>query len=184
MKDILSNYIKISDEEYELFLTKGKLAYYKKGEHLLVTGTFVKKIFFINQGFVRGYRLIDGTDVTHHFFQENWFATDYEAFITGNTSKLFLQALNDTTVYIFDKKTLSSFCNQHVKFEKIRTIIAEKAYLLMVERLKNLQTKDLKERYSNLIQNHPDLFNLVSQRYIASYLGVTPQSLSRIKNKF
>lgn len=181
MKELLSTYFKFSDDEYELFISKSRLIQYKKHEHLLHANDYVNKLFFIKNGFVRGYRILDGEDITHHFFRENWFATDYESFLKNKTGELYLQALSDTTVYSFDRDGLFSFYREYSHFEKLRYIQAEHAYLQMVERFKDLQTNDLKKRYSNLINKHPELEYLAAQRHIASYLGVTPQSLSRIK---
>lgn len=182
MKAFLSKYIKFSDNEYKLFISNANLKQYKKHEHLLLANSPVEKIFFVKSGLIRGYRLLDGADISHCFFLDNWFATDYESFLTGKTGGLYAEALVDTTVYEFKKSTLYNFFQSHSNFEKIRTIIAEDAYLQMVNRLKKFQTKNLKERYINLINQNEILFNLVPQKHIASYLGVTPQSLSRIRN--
>jgi len=182
MKSFLSTYIEFSDSEYELFISKAKLIRFKKNEFLLRANKSVEKMFFLKSGIIRGYRIIDGEDITHYFFIENWFATDFESFLTRNPGKLYLEAISDTTVYEFNRRTLFSFFEDFPKFEKIRIIQAEYAYLQMVERLREFQTENLKERYLNLISKNPKLFNLVSQKHIASYLGVAPQSLSRIKD--
>ena len=132
---------------------------------------------------MRGYRIQDGIDVTHHFYLDNWLATDYESYLTGNQGEIYIQALVDTVVYEFNKSNLHTFFKSNEKFEKIRFIQAEDAYLQMVRRLKNFQCMELKERYLELVNRNPELFNLVPQRHIASYLGVTPQSLSRLKSE-
>ncbi len=181
MKEFLSDYINISDEEYESFISVAKLKTYNKGDYLLRADRSVQKLFFIKSGFMRGYRIRNGVDITHHFYLENWFATDYESYLTGNPGELYIEAIMDTTVYEFDKKTLFAFYESHHKFEKLRFIQAEDAYLQMVKRLQNFQYMELKDRYMDLVNRNPELFNLVPQSQIASYLGVTPQSLSRIK---
>ena len=132
---------------------------------------------------MRGYRIQEGMDITHHFYLSNWLATDYESYLSGNPGELYIKALIDTSVYEFDYDSLHAFFKTNQKFEKIRTIQAEDAYLRMVKRLKNFQYMELKDRYLALVNEDPGLFNLVPQRYIASYLGVTPQSLSRIKKE-
>mgnify|MGYP005990413933 CR=1 FL=1 len=181
MKSFLSTYIEFSDSEYDVFISKAKLVEYKKKECLISPRKATEKLFFIKKGLLRGYRLIDGIEVTHHFFAEKWFATDYESYLTGKPGELHLETLTDVSVYEFNKSVLYSFFQDYPTFEKIRGIIAETAYLQMVNRIKNFQSKDLKKRYDNLIGENPKLFNLVPQKHIASYLGVAPQSLSRIK---
>ncbi|MFK7809855.1 MAG: Crp/Fnr family transcriptional regulator [Saprospiraceae bacterium] len=183
MKEFLSRYIDFSEEEYQSFISIAKIRKYTRNEYLLRADKPVQKLFFVKSGFMRGYRIRDGEDITHHFYLDNWLATDYESYLTGNIGELYIQALIDTEVYEFNKTTLYAFFKSHEKFEKIRFIQAEDAYLRMVERLKNFQYMSLKDRYLELINKDPELFNLVPQRHIASYLGVTPQSLSRIKNE-
>ncbi len=183
MKEFLSRYINFSEEEYESFISIAKSKKYSKGEYLLKADKSVQKLFFVKSGFMRGYRIQGGIDVTHHFYLNNWLATDYESYLTGNQGELYIQALVDTTVYEFDKTNLYTFFKSHEKFEKLRFVQAEDAYLQMVRRLKTFQCLELKERYLELVNKSPDIFALVPQRHIASYLGVTPQSLSRVKNE-
>lgn len=183
MRNLLSSLIDASDAEYELFISQSRLCHFKKNEHLLVAASPAREIFFIEYGLVRGYRIVDGDDVTHHFFQENWFATDYQSFLSGFPGELHLQALVDTTALVFNKGVLHSFFKKYPAFERVRSILAEHAFLQMVERIKDLQTLDLKERYNNLVSKNPTLQNQVAQKHIASYLGVAPQSLSRMKKE-
>ncbi|PHR44648.1 MAG: hypothetical protein COA32_14750 [Fluviicola sp.] len=183
MKEFLSKHIDFTNEEYESLISIAKLKEFKKDEYLLRAGSPVRKLFFVKSGFMRGYRIHEGEDITHHFYLHNWFATDYESYLTKEPGELYIKALIDTSVYEFDQTTLNKFFKTNEKFEKIRFIQAEDAYLRMVRRLKNFQYLELKDRYLALINKNPELFNLVPQRYIASYLGVTPQSISRIKKE-
>jgi len=182
MKEFLANYIDFTDAEYESFIAMAKIKEFKKNEYLLRADRPVEKLFFVQSGFMRGYRVQEGIDITHHFYLDQWFATDYESYLYGNSGELYIQAVTDTVVYEFHKTTLHDFFKTYEKFEKIRYIQAEDAYLQMVKRLRNFQTMELKERYLELINRNPELFQLVPQKHIASYLGVAPQSLSRIKN--
>lgn len=183
MRKFLSNYIGFSDKEYESFISIAITKKYSKNEHLLNADRPVQKLFFVKSGFMRGYRIQEGTDITHHFYLDNWLATDYESYLTSKQGDLHIQALVDTVVYEFSKSTLHAFFQSNEKFEKIRFIQAEDAYLRMVRRLKNFQCMELKGRYLELVNKNPELFSLVPQRHIASYLGVTPQSLSRLRSE-
>lgn len=131
---------------------------------------------------MRAFRLTGGTEYTHHFFVKNWFATDYQSYLTGQPSALYMESLTEVSYYEFDKKNVLDFFTMHPSFEKLGRIIAEQAYLMMVERLVDFQTHNLKDRYLRLINEYPQLFQQVPQKYIASYLGVAEQSLSRIKS--
>ena len=181
MKSLLAQHFEFSDADYERFLQLGKLVRYQAGEVLLQAGQSVDTLWFIHSGGMRGYRLVDGKDITHHFFIDRWFATDYESYLKGTSGGLYIEALMDTEVYAFKRETLFAFFKEYPAFERIRYIQAEDAYLRTVARLQDFQTKDLKRRYLNLINQNPVLFRMVPQKHIASYLGVAPQSLSRIK---
>lgn len=183
MKEFLSKHIDFSEKEFEAFMSIAKIQEYKKNDYLLNADRPVRKLFFVKSGLMHGYRIQDGVEITHHFYLENWFATDYESYLTGKRGELYVKALFDTTVYEFNKTTLFNFFKTNEKFEKIRFIQAEDAYLQMVKRVKNFQQMELKDRYLELVNKNPKLFNLVPQKHIASYLGVKPQSLSRIKNE-
>lgn len=183
MRDYLLKYIQLSDEEYNDFMSICRVNRYPPKSKILQAEIPSRKLLFVRNGAIHGYRIIDGNFITHYFFLENEFATDYESFLTGKPGELYLDALMDTTAYEIDKNQFWRFCDKNPKFYKIRAILAEYAYLQMVERLKEFQTKDLKARYLNLISRNPQLFNLVPQKHIASYLGVAPQSLSRVKQE-
>jgi len=131
---------------------------------------------------LRGYKNIDSKDYTHHFYFPNWFATDFESFLTEEPSQICIQTLTETVYYEFNKNDLLNLYKDHHQLEELGRIIAEKAYLTTVEKLSDMQTLDLKQRYESLIKKNPKLFQKVPQKHIASYLGVSEQSLSRIKN--
>ncbi|MCI5080053.1 MAG: hypothetical protein MRY78_00090 [Saprospiraceae bacterium] len=139
------------------------------------------RMFFLESGIFRSYRLIDGVDYTHHFFTEHWFASDYQSYLLQQPGYLFIEALSEGSYFEFEKTALEDYFDRYPAYQKLGRIIAEKAYLKMVQRMVNFQTLPLKERYDHLIEQHPKLFQLVPQKHIASYLGVTQQSLSRIK---
>lgn len=140
-----------------------------------------RKCLFIEMGILRGYKIIDGKDFTHHFFTPGWFATDFESFLTDKPSSLYIETLTEVHYLEIQKDRLYNLYATDHEFERIGRIMAENAYLLTVDKLADLQTMELKDRYQSLIQKNPKLFQDVPQKYIASYLGVSEQSLSRIK---
>jgi len=141
------------------------------------------KLFFIQHGLFRAYRIIDGKDFTFFFFTSGEFATDYESFLNESKSPLFFEALVDSDYIEFNKSTISRLYTIYPKFERVGKLMAEKAYLSATNRLKEFQTEPLEKRYLNLLTKNPKLFQQVPQYHIASYLGVNPQSLSRVRAK-
>lgn len=182
MKHIIQQQISISDKLYTIFRQTAAAKSTTRNQLIFSAGKTNKKLLFLEQGLIRAYRLINGQEYTHYFFTENWFATDFKSYLTEQPSELYLEALTDVVYYEFDKTTLMKWYEQYPVFEKLGRIIAEQAYLKMAERSVDLQTAKLKERYQRLIESSPELFQQVPQKYIASYLGVAEQSLSRIKS--
>ncbi len=178
---MLPSYIALTEVENELLLSKAKQVHYAKNELLLLAGTPVRKLFFFKKGIVRGYRIEKEIAITHYFYTENILGTDYESYLTGEPGELYLEALTPVEVYEFQQEAFQALYDQSHTFERLGRIFAEVAYLNMVKRMKAFQTQDLKARYLSLMAQHPDLLYQVPQKYIASYLGVTPQSLSRIR---
>lgn len=139
------------------------------------------KLYFVVSGIIRTYRLIDGEDYTYFFFSTNDFAVDFQSFLTDTQSSLVFETLTPTECIVFQKKDIYQLYENYPKFERLGRIMAETAYLSAADRLKQHQTDSLKTRYLNLIAKNSTLFQEVPQHYIASYLGVKPQSLSRIR---
>lgn len=182
MRKALQAYLDLSEEAYQLLLSSAKEKELAKKQLLFFPPKVMRKCLFIKKGLLRGYKLIDGKEYTHHFYSENWFATDFESFLSNQPSTVFIESLTQVSYYEFDKAHLLTLYESNHQLEKLGRIMAEQAYLFTVKKLADLQTLDLTERYQNLIQKNPHLFQQVPQKYIASYLGVSEQSLSRIKN--
>lgn len=183
MQSTIQTLLNISDELYQIFESAAVWRQCPKNTIIFNPGKAQHQMLFLDKGLLRAHRLIDGQEYTHHFFAEKWFATDYQSYLTGQKSDLYIQALTDVSFYEFNKSTLSTLFEQHHEYERLGRIIAERAYLKMVERLVDFQTNDLNTRYQRLLQSYPQLLLQVPQKMIASYLGVAEQSLSRIKSK-
>lgn len=181
MKDFLATFGQFNEEEVRAFEAIG-LARSATAK----TGIFhgdrpFRKLFFIQTGIIRAFRLIDGEDFTYFFFSTNDFAVDFQSYLTDTPSPLFFETLTATAYIEYDRKDIYELYDKYPKFLKIGKAMAEGAYLSAADRLKQHQTDDLKTRYLKLVSKNPDLFQNVPQHYIASYLGVKPQSLSRIR---
>ncbi|NVK75311.1 MAG: Crp/Fnr family transcriptional regulator [Oceanospirillaceae bacterium] len=181
MRDTILSHIDMSSEAYNALETSGKLKKLRKGDILSSPSKSADTMLFVNSGLLRGYRIVDGKEFTHHFYREKWFATDYKSFLLGESTELYIESLTDSECYIFQKKDLHALYAQYHELESLGRLIAEQAFLIIHQRIVALQVDSLKDRYKHLIQTNPILFQSVPQKYIASYLGVTEQSFSRIK---
>ena len=183
MNEIIQSYFALSEESLRLLMDIATEKTVEKDELLFHPDKPTKKIVFIKKGLLRGYKIIDGKDYTHHFYFENWFATDFLSFLNEKPSQIYIESIERTRYYEFQKNDLINLYKKSHELERMGRIIAEKAYLATVEKMADLQLLDLNERYAALIQRNPDLFQRISQKHIASYLGVSEQSLSRIKKE-
>ena len=182
MKEIILSHINLSDEIFQLFQNSSKRKVATKNQLLFSSQKANKKYLFLVKGSLRGYKIVNNKDYTHHFYFQGWFATDFQSYLTEKPSDVFIETLTDVVYYEFDKEVLLNLYSQHHQLEKLGRIIAEIAYLRTVEKFSDMQTLSLKERYNKLLKINPKLFQKVPQKHIASYFGVSEQSLSRIKN--
>ncbi|WP_088124980.1 Crp/Fnr family transcriptional regulator [Roseivirga misakiensis] len=183
MKKVIQSLLAFSDESFDLLMNIAIEKEVEKNQLIFYPDKPTNKILFLKKGLLRGYKIIDGKDCTHHFYFENWFATDFTSFLNEKPSQVYIESIEKTSYYEFKKEDLLNLYNKSHQNERLGRIIAEKAFLITVEKLAALQLLNLKEKYLTLIKRNPDLFQRVPQKYIASYLGVSEQSLSRIKQQ-
>jgi CRP-like cAMP-binding protein len=183
MKEIIQSHIEFSEESYNLLLDIATEKAVRKNHTVFQPGKSCNKILFLKKGLLRAYKLLDGIEYTHHFYFSDWFATDFNSFLKDKPCQVYIEAVEDSVYLEFQKRDLLNlYCESH-QLGALGRIIAEQAYLATVEKFANMQLHNLTEKYQLLIKTNPDLIQKVPQKYIASYLGVSEQSLSRIKKQ-
>jgi CRP-like cAMP-binding protein len=155
-----------------------------KNEYLLTEGKVCRNLYFLEQGALRGFYNIDRKEITHWFGFEKDFVTSFHSFITGEPAVENIQLLESCTLWAISKETLTDLFNRHHDIERLVRIAYEKYYIRLEERYVNAQFKSAKERYENLLQQTPHILERVSLGLIASYLGISQETLSRIRSKF
>ncbi|MBC8112678.1 MAG: Crp/Fnr family transcriptional regulator [Verrucomicrobia bacterium] len=176
-------YADFSAEELATITEKLVLKKLKRKEFLCQEGQVCHSVAFINQGCLRYFYLTDGEEKIGQFFFENAWYTDYESFLTGQPSKQNIQALEHSELLILSKTALYKLYENLPKFERFGRIMAENAYLGIRKNNFSYLTRSPEERYLQLIRERPKLLERVSLKYIASYLGIKPESLSRIRKR-
>jgi CRP-like cAMP-binding protein len=179
----ISQLINLNKEELDFFFSLLTVKVLKKKELLLRSGQNCRNIYFINSGCIRYFYLVEGEEKTAQFFFENGWYTDYESFLSNDPSENFVDAIEDTELLCLEKHALQKLYSEVPKFERFGRIMAENAYLGIRYRTKTLTNLNAEERYLKLIKERPKIFERVPQYYVASYLNIKPQSLSRIRNK-
>jgi CRP/FNR family transcriptional regulator, anaerobic regulatory protein len=173
----------LNDAEEKAFLSILEVKIFKKKEFLLQEGEICNKITFVNNGCMRLFYNVEGVENTiQFFFADSWY-TDYASFLTGRPTIENMQALEASEVVQFKKDDLYKLYDSMPIFEKVGRIFAENAYL-SVSQLNQMKTNEEPEiRYINLLKTRPELVQQIPQHYIASYLGIKPETLSRIRKR-
>jgi len=191
-KDFMQKYISLNSTDWDIIKSKLKIEYLKKGEIIHNIGDVSSKIMFVNSGLARTYILDEnGKDNTWaiHFNDENSYMTnlfigDYESFINQTQSKLAIDALEDCEVIVLDYEDLEFLYDNTKMGDRFGRLINQEAYTYLHNSIIIRQTKTAKERFENFISETPYLLEKVPQYHIATFLGITPQHLSRLKKEY
>ncbi len=150
---------------------------------LLNEGEIAHQLFFIKKGCLRLWFNNDGKDITFQFFFEKQAVSSIESFLSGQPSQFTLESIEPTTVVVISKDGFNTLFNLYPELkeglQKITFLRMGNYAKLFLSRIKDNPQK----RYNELLKNSPEIIRRVPQHYIASYLGITPISLSRIRNK-
>ena len=154
-----------------------------KNEFLLTEGKISRHLYFLEQGALRGYYNLDGKEITHWFGFEDDFVTSFHSFITQEPAVENIQLLEGCVLWSISKQTLTGLFNQYHEIERLVRIAYEKYYIRLEERFVNAQFKTATERYENLLNQTPHILERVPLGIVASYLGISQETLSRIRGR-
>ena len=179
----IQSLITISPEEKEIISSLFKEKTYKKGDFFLAEGQICKHVGFVAKGLMRYYINHDGEEKTYAFSQENQYVSNYESFLPQKPSSKIIQALEDSHVFIISHSDLQILYAKVREGERYGRIAIEAVFLQMLIDINSFYTETPEVRYEGFLKNHPDLQQRISQYHIASFVGVKPQSLSRIRKR-
>lgn len=182
MLQYLKTLIAVSPELEQALTSVCREATFPKGHTLLSSQQRTTDLLFITKGIVRGFYYLDGKEITNWFAQEQEFATCFYAFISQTPSFESIEALEDTSATIIPYASLQNLYLQFPETERIGRRITENYYIKLEERILSLQFKTAKERYQYLTEQRASLLQRASLGQIASYLGITQETLSRIRS--
>lgn len=156
---------------------------FKKGSFLLKEGQVSHDTYFILDGCVRQFTILDGDDKTINFFTEEQWIISLENFTSKTPSKYSLVCVEDTTVVLGNEQKAQELFKQFPRFETISRQIMETVLFEQQNLMTSYITDKPEQRYLKLLETRPDIFQRVPQYDIATYIGVKPESLSRIRKK-
>ena len=153
----------------------------KKNSELQPVGHSCKTIYFLVKGVARVYYFKEDIDITEGFSFENSIVVRYESLFTGRPSRKAIQALEDSDLIAISSPELFKLYDLHPDIERLFRKLFERALVEQINRTESLQFHTAEERYRDLVKEAPGILKRVPLKFIASYLGITPVSLSRIR---
>jgi CRP-like cAMP-binding protein len=174
----------LSDELKEFLSQRVKLLKFKKKHILLRPGEIANHIYFISKGLLRAYYTDeDEKEQTFWLMKELDMMASAFSFFTRVPGDLTIEVIEDCELIAIDYDTLEMVYKEFIEFNVVGRVLTQKYYALSDERAMILRKKKVTERYWYMQDHHPELLNRVKQKYIASYLGTTSETISRVKEK-
>lgn len=171
----------MTDPEWAAFARLLELKHFSKGDFLIRAGQVGNHIHFLNKGATRNYFLKDGKEFTVDFHFAGDFVGAYFSFITREPSPVFIESLEVTETVSIAYDPLQEFYRQSHQGERIGRLMAEFQYVKRLKKEMDILSLTAEERYKELLHSHPDLVSSLSVKHLSSYLGIQPESLSRIR---
>ncbi|WP_372976242.1 Crp/Fnr family transcriptional regulator [Mucilaginibacter sp.] len=175
--------IALSPEEIAIVTTLFKEKTFKKGEYFLEEGRICRQVGFVAKGLLRYYINHDGEEKIYDFSQENEFVCNYESFLPQAPSSKNIQALEDSIIFVISHADLQVFYATVRGGERFGRVAIEAVFVKLLQDISSLYMETPELRYERFLKNHADLQQRISQYHIASFVGVKPQSLSRIRKR-
>lgn len=172
----------LSEEEFAQILPSIKTKRFKKNEYLLKQGDICPHYFFVEQGVLRFYSLNEeGKENILQFATENWIVSDRGSVFFQQPSTYYIDAVEDTIAVILDESFVNEVAKLNPNFRKQNEILLQNHIRHLYKRISLLLGASARKRYLEFVTMYPDIMLRVPQWMIASYLGVTPESLSRVR---
>lgn len=182
LTEFIGQFIHLTEEEARALESISSVRKISKKECFAEIGKVCTKVLFVNRGYFRFYHLdINGNEITSDFYFGPCFITSYTSFITANPSFVNVQAMVDMDVLEFSRSDLYDLYLQHPSIERLGRMVAETVAIASEEHLFLLLNQSAEMRYKRLMERNPDYVNTIPLQYIASYLGITKETLSRMR---
>jgi len=182
LKDIIVDKLGLDDIYLKQIEQVVEVVKLRKKDYLIKAGNICSFIGFIEDGALRSYIFKENNEFNVDFYLPESFVSAYTSFLTQLPTNTNIQALSDSTIYTISYSSYNDLLKTSVEWYRLSKLIADTLFIKKCKREKSLLMDSARDRYSLLLKTHPQIEQLVAQYHIASYLGIKPESLSRIKS--
>jgi CRP-like cAMP-binding protein len=182
ISSISEMYSLLSSECQEELSSIAKVVCLRKGSTLVKEGQHAHKTYYIIKGCARAYYLKDGKDISDWFACEHEFITSIVSFFSNKPSPHYIELLEDSTLMELSKDKIEELAAKYHDFERLIRVIVTKTMLSQQERIASIQFQTAEQRYENILAIHENITQRIPLTHIASYVGITLETLSRIRN--
>ncbi len=179
--DILDSYYPLSPETKANLVRHISMRQAKKGDMILEFGSVCDHIYFVNRGVIRIFYYKDGKEITEWLADEKQFFFSIVSFFEDRPSRLIIEALEDCEIIQLSKEGLESLKRSNLEVANLIIGFYSTSLILSQKRMESLQFESASKRYQNLLREHPNLVGKVPLQHVASFLGITQETLSRIR---
>jgi len=184
IKDSFLSKVNFTDSELDLIVGKLKTREIPRKKFLLFSGSACDFIAYIVSGCMRSYSILaDGQEKTLQLATENHWISDLGAFLTGDPAYLIIESIESTKVQLLYRNDLEELLKAVPSLEKYFRILYQEAYVNLQERLHSFVMLNARDRYLSLMKKHPEILQRVPLVHLASYLGVSPETISRVRKE-
>jgi len=179
----IKGYFPVAEDELAAIAAEFKPLELAKGDYFLKQGRYCDRMAFITSGLMRIYREVEGKEVTQWISSQGYFVTDLASFVFQSPGRWNIQALTDCSLYSIDHNSYQNLGQTIPKWQELDKLFVAKCFAMMEERIFGHLYMTAEERYHRLLAESPELFNQVPLQYLASMIGMTPETLSRLRSK-
>ncbi|WP_116107502.1 Crp/Fnr family transcriptional regulator [Lewinella sp. IMCC34191] len=152
-----------------------------KNERLHEAGRVGNRLYLVESGLLRAYYLLDGRDVTAHFATAGESVTAPDSFLRCQPSRYYIEALADSQAYVIERQDLEDYLDRHPEYERLARLYTEDLYMDLLRRSESMTFLSAQERYANLLNDRPEILEFAPLGHVASYLGMSQETLSRVR---
>ncbi|WP_045457790.1 Crp/Fnr family transcriptional regulator [Sporocytophaga myxococcoides] len=182
MKNFLKSFNLLTEDEINSFLSIAEVFNLERGEYFIREGNICNTVAYVDSGILRSfYTTPEGEEMTYCISFQNSFMTAYSSFITGIPTMENVQAITPVKLLLLQKKDIEQISGNSANWLRFAKIMAENEYLELEKRVFSYQRESARERYRNLLQTRPEFIEQIPLKFLASYLGITPRHLSRLR---